>query len=687
MQPLARAHLPRVLQLTSPTHCALPRGAVARTVHGGGQPPHSGDEVPLAGELLARVQQGGRELLQQAGSQSHAQLWTSLSEAPLEVVKAQGLLLSASACLVVGMPAQELGPRHCAHLLMACARLLPHVGLDDRGPMLHHLTGCLVQLLPQARLQDLTDGLHALAELHRHCGHTPSPKHLEGLAAGVLQRLSGQEGRSAESLAPGPASSLLRSCSILGCGQPELLTRLAQAAGEGAAGMDPRELCSSIRALGVLVEAGRLDGSSGVPGVQRLADEARNRASEFAPLRTYKLLYGLAQLQTAAQPGVYRFAPTAEALAAEWPKVGGFQGLAPHVVARTAWALAVLDYGGHAWYDACAAAARQPSFYATATRRDWSDLWWALAKVLHRPADAPVLLARMADGSAAPVTQAKARHCHAIVHAFATLGLYDRRLVGGLLGRLAELLARKEASVHTAVTAVWSVAVMGPEALSALKGELGPLLRGVASSWQDPCARAALRELHLGQLWSVQVELEAHPDPQVRALAGILSGCGDAGAGLLAAMEQVVDDLPLSTHRVTARVRGEVVGTLLRMQERQQQQGSAVGSSGDRGPGASVVAVAEGVFVRPMCSWVHVEVRFGDGRAAAVLLDSPRAHRLANLPHVRQGGAQLRYRQLERVYGEGNVVGVSGQEWEALGGDMGRQEELLRALLLQGGGE
>lgn len=239
---------------------------------------------------------------------------------------------------------------------------------------------------------------------------------------------------------------------------------------------------------------------------------------------------------------------------------------------------------------------------------------------------------------------------------------------------------------------------MGPEALSTHAAVLGVLLRRVASGWQEPSARADLKEMHLGQLWCAQVELEAHPDPQVRALAGILPGGIGKGAGLWAAVRQAAEDSRRSTQHVTARVRGEMAGTLLRMQERQQlerqerrqrqqqQQGNADGSAGNGGPGASEVAVTEGVFVLPVSCWVHVEVRFGDSRAVAVLLDRPGEHRLGNLPHVREGGAQLRYRQLERVYGGGNVVGVCVDEWEALAGDMGRQEELLRGLLLQGGG-
>lgn len=93
----------------------------------------------------------------------------------------------------------------------------------------------------------------------------------------------------------------------------------------------------------------------------------------------------------------------------------------------------------------------QPSFYECATAYDWSNLWWALARVRHRPVDALLLLARMAEGSTALENQAHGHQCQVILHALAVLGLCDRRLEGGLLRRLAELDA---ANMHALVTAV-----------------------------------------------------------------------------------------------------------------------------------------------------------------------------------------------------------------------------------------
>ncbi len=43
-------------------------------------------------------------------------------------------------------------------------------------------------------------------------------------------------------------------------------------------------------------------------------------------------------------------------------------------------------------------------------------------------------------------------------------------------------------------------------------------------------------------------------------------------------------------------------------------------------------------------------------------------------PYARDGGAQLCHRQLQEVHGEDKVV----DEWEAMGGDVGRQEAMGR---------
>ncbi len=99
----------------------------------------------------------------------------------------------------------------------------------------------------------------------------------------------------------------------------------------------------------------------------------------------------------------------------------------------------------------------------------------------------------------------------------------------------------------------------------------------------------------------------------------------------------------------------------------------------------TVTSLDLGVWVEQVARWVSEEVRLEGGRAVAVLVDGP-DDVLGKLPQERSGGALLHRRQLQRVYGEGYVVGVSVVGWEALGGDVGRQEALLRTLLLQGAG-
>ncbi len=209
-----------------------------------------------------------------AKGEGHSQLWLSLSEAPPAIAASHGQLLVASATRLVEMGVQGVGARECANILLACAQLLPHVSIGNPAPLLHYLTGRLVQLRRDANAEELTNTTYALGRLHEQCGSTPLPEHLQGLAAAVLQRLSRQKGTGVRGFLPQELSNMLWGCAKLRYAHPELLTRLAEAAGEAARRMKEQELSNSVWALGRLVEAGcLLDGSSGVPGVQRLAEE------------------------------------------------------------------------------------------------------------------------------------------------------------------------------------------------------------------------------------------------------------------------------------------------------------------------------------------------------------------------------------------------------------------------------
>ncbi len=196
------------------------------------------------------------------------------------------------------------------------------------------------------------------------------------------------------------------------------------------------------------------------------------------------------------------------------------------------WALAKLGYGRQAWYADCVEAVLRPRFNTAAMPQSWSNLWWALAEARHRPSNAPLLLARTADALAALRVQTEAQHCSNMLWSLATLGLYKRRLVGCLLGRPMELRASRSIGEQELSNSLWAAAVMGPEALSDRMGEVGALLREVAGRWRDPAARTALVTAeHLNQLWQAQVELQAHPAPEVRALADGCCGRLEAGSG------------------------------------------------------------------------------------------------------------------------------------------------------------
>ncbi len=325
--------------------------------------------------------------------------------------------------------------------------------------------------------------------------------------------------------------------------------------------MTGQALSNSVWALGRLVEAGCLDGSRGVPGVQRLAEEVqqrvRGRPGGFTPQDLSNLLLGVAHLQSSAQPGAYKLGAAIAALAAECHMGRGFQGFTSQDLSNAAWAVAKLGHGRQAWYAGCVEAALQPGFYTTAVPLGWSTLWWALANARHRPSDAQLLLKRTAYAAAALRDQFKAQECSSTLRSLATLGLYDRRLVGCLLGRLVELLPRGGVVAHNSSTALWAVAVMGPDALSSHVEEVGALLRDAASRWQQGGGgRAAFTKDALAQLWQAQSELEAHPAPEVRALAAVLPGAAGDGGASGSAMQQAAQGLRLPARRVCNQVGG-----------------------------------------------------------------------------------------------------------------------------------
>ncbi len=218
MHALASAYLPLVPRLREPKDCLIPLWACAKTGYGWGQ--GQGDELALAEELLRRLAQGGCEMVYRGNGQDLANLFWSLSEAPSGVAERHAELLAASATRLVEMWAEDIGPQACANILLACARLLPDVDIGDPEPLLHHLTRCLVQLRGDANEQDLANAVYALGRLHERCGHVPLPEHLQGLAAAVLQWLSGQDRHESDRFTPQALSNMLWSCTKLRYAHP-----------------------------------------------------------------------------------------------------------------------------------------------------------------------------------------------------------------------------------------------------------------------------------------------------------------------------------------------------------------------------------------------------------------------------------------------------------------------------------
>ncbi len=98
-----------------------------------------------------------------------------------------------------------------------------------------------------------------------------------------------------------------------------------------------------------------------------------------------------------------------------------------------------------------------------------------------------------------------------------------------------------------------------------------------------------------------------------------------------------------------------------------------------------VVSVLQDAALTELQCCVDFSVELAGGRRLAVEVEGP-GQLLGNHPDTgtRTGPAELRRRQLERVLGAGNVVGVPYWEWEELGGERERQEAWLGARLAAG---
>ncbi|PNH09528.1 hypothetical protein TSOC_003855 [Tetrabaena socialis] len=666
---LAAAYLPLVPQLATAKHCAVPLWACAKAGYWG-----SG----LAVALLQRLGRDGGQLMRQANSQDHANVWWSLSQAPVEALEAADVegLLSCSADSLLRMGAANLAPQACSNVLLACARLR-----HCPGPLLHHLTACLAAQ-PSAGCQDLANGLYALGELCEDCGHTPQPQDLQRLAAALAGRLPGgpramgswrQQAGRAGGFIPQHLSNMLLGCAKLGYADPTLLRPLADVAGQAARRMEEQGLANSLYALGVL---GCKDPAY-APAVECLAAAVQQRLQlqpdAFKPQGLSNILYALALLQPECG---HQWSAVVELLAAEC-KRREFAGFSAQGLSSSAWALEKLGYrSDQGWFTAAVAAAARPDIMRTFTAQGLSNLWLALARVRHRPVAA--LLEGTIAASEVLRTQATGQHCANMLWSLATLGgPYDLRLVDVLVERLWELLpTRGELNGQGMANSLWALAVLGPGVLSQNHHIVERLLREVVGQWEtapeaiaggDSSRAGPFGKEGLTQLWQVQQEL-AHADG-CRELAGILAAAeGAAGSqqgSLLSAMRYAAEDQG-QADSATSALQQRVVSALGRLQRRQQLLAGV----------SSIASVCGEQVVEGLVGRVDVVVELAGGRRVAVEVDGP-WHFLANDPHTREqnGPTQLRDRQLKRQFGAGNVLGMAS-------GQRPRKDDPARADLL-----
>ncbi|PNH09525.1 hypothetical protein TSOC_003850 [Tetrabaena socialis] len=708
---LVAAYLPLVPQLATAKSCTMPLWACAKAGYWGGG---------LAAALLQRLGRDSGALLQEATDQGHANVWLSLSAAPAEVYEALGPtdeLLGFSADSLLRMRVEDMGPQACSNVLLACSRLR-----YSRGDLLHHLTACLAAQPPAANHQAFANGLYALGELCEDCGHTPQPQDLRRLAAGVVGLLQAPQcsvsrgGYTAQAV-----SNMLLGCSKLGYSDPALLHPLAAAAGQAAGRMNEQALANSLYALGVL---GCKDPAY-APAVQCLAAEVQQRLQQqpdvFIPQALSNILYALAllgckdsayapavqclaaevQKRLQRQPGAFKpqgLSNVLYALALLQPECGrqwsavvellaveckqhSFAGFSAQGVSNSAWALEKLGYrSDQGLFAAAVVAAARPDMMRAFTAQGLSNLWLALARARHRPVAA--LLEGTIEASELLRTQATGQGCANMLWSLATLGaMYNRRLVDVLVKRLWELLPKRgELNGQDMANSLWALAAMGPDALFRYRRFVEQLLREVVGRWNelDPTAvgdgGVPFAPAALVQLWQVQEEL-AHADG-CGELAGILAAAGGAAGSqqgsLLSAMQQVAIEDRGMVDGAMSDFQRQVVTGLGRLQRRQHLSEGV----------SSIASVSGEQVVEGMVGRVDVVVELAGGRRVALEVDGP-WHFLANELHTRDrdGSTQLRDRQLERLFGVGNMVSVPYWEWGQLGRDEGAQEGYLLRLL------
>ncbi|GFR50855.1 hypothetical protein Agub_g13139 [Astrephomene gubernaculifera] len=499
-------------------------------------------------------------------------------------------------------------------------------------------------------------------------------------------------------------SNILLACARLQRRHDPLLQQLAACLVQQRPSAKCQDLANSLYALAVL----GCTGGEYATAVQQLCSEVHQRllgpsARTFVPQNLSNILWALERLRPDGREELV------QALAAECQR-RSFAGFNAQDISNAAWALAKMGCGEASapsgrqqqdWFKAAAIAASAPGTMSGANSQDWSNLWYALALVRHHPG--PSLLQAVQAEVHLEVlhNSANSQDCANLLWALATLGLYEQRLVDVLVKRLGELLqgaskGREGLNEQGLPNSLWALAVMGPDVLSRHSGLVEGLLREVVRRWQQEGKESLTRE-GLVQLWQTQQELKHMSSGRGngRQLHRILAAAnGERKTPLLDAMERAVEEERVADDNAVSPIQEQLTQTLAQLQRQLASSPALVGqtastcsknaSSNVTGSsctttGPTILSIQQKQPVDGTSGCVDIVLEVEGGRRMALEIYGP-SNFLANHRPTKTGPTQLRDRQLERVFGAGNVVSVPYWEWGKLQGPKAREHYMARLL-------
>ncbi|KAG2497882.1 hypothetical protein HYH03_004148 [Edaphochlamys debaryana] len=461
------------------------------------------------------------------------------------------------------------------------------------------------------------------------------PRLLEASAVGLL---------STRELAPQACSNILLACARLKWRNDRLAHHLTECLLEQGHKAKNQELANAVYALGELAEDVRH--MPRPEDLQGLVQEATARlasprgASTFIPLDYANMLLGCAKLgfkDSALEPLVVAAGQAVHHMSAQ-------------EFANTVWAVAKTGLADQGWYASAVKVVEQAGLFAATSPQNWSNLWYALAVVRHRPASGR-LLGLTVNAAGALRQGADYQTCANSLWALANLRLYDERLVDALAGRLGELLGQdsKQLTEQGLCNSLWALAVMGPGVLSRYSGLVEGLLREAERRWMEG-GRSSLNREQLVQLWQTQLELANVGGGELQRVLGAAER--REGSFLSALRMAASSRIHLLASLKPSPLEDEVASALEKLQRRM-------------GPGA-IVSVQRRVVVEEVGRFVQVLVELGSGRRVAV--EPIALHDVyATPPHDRMltGSVQLRNRHLEPCFGATDFLSAPYWEWEA----------------------